>query len=165
MSDTKLISRSFYTILKSVTFGIIAAATVTLFFSSQFDQITPELISRTQPTLSYVVVAIIAGLAGSFALVKPKLNETLPGIAISVALIPPIAAAGIGVAKFNWAIISGSLLLFLVNTIGVIFASMMTFSMMNFYVKREKAKETIKEEDKQIQKDQEKAEKEKAKNE
>lgn len=163
MSDIKLVSRSFYTILKSVAFGVLAAASATLLFSSQFREITPEITSGIQPTLPYVMVAIIAGLAASFALVKPQLSETLPGIAISVALIPPVAVVGIGLARFNWTIISGSLLLFLVNAIGVIFASMITFSLMNFYVKRREATEAVKKEDRKIEKEKQKAAEEAAK--
>ncbi len=159
MSDFKLISRSFYTVVKSLIFAGLAAAFATWLFSSQLPELPPLIDSMTQPTLPYVVIAIVAGLAGSFALVKPQLNETLPGIAISVALIPPMATVGIGVARFDWAIISGSLLLFMVNAIGVVFASMITFSLMNFYVKRDKAQETIKKEDQKVKRDHEKAEK------
>ena len=159
MSDFKLISRSFYTIVKSVIIAALAGAVATWLFSSQLPELPPLIDTMTQPTLPYVVIAIIAGLAGSFALVKPQLNETLPGIAISVALIPPLATIGIGVARFDWVIISGSLLLFLVNAIGIIFASMITFSLMNFYVKRDKAIETIKKEDQKAKRDHEKAEK------
>ena len=159
MSDFKLISRSFYTILKSSIFGIGAATLVTLLFSSQFTEVTSEIVARVEPSLAYAIVAVIAGFAGSFALVKPQLNETLPGIAISVALIPPLAVTGIGIANFNWTIISGSLLLFLVNTLGVMFASMITFSLMNFYVKRAQAEETVKKEDEKIEKQKERAQK------
>lgn len=162
MSDFKLISRSFYTILKSMAFAVAAAAVATLLFSSQFPNLSPIVFTMTQATLPYVVVAIIAGLAGSFALVKPHLNETLPGIAISVALIPPLATVGIGLARFNWPIISGSLLLFLINAIGVMFASMITFSLMNFYVKRREAQETVKKEDAKVERDHKRAEKAKA---
>lgn len=158
MSDFKLISRSFYTILKSMAFAIAASALATLLFSSQLANITPLIISMTRPSLPYVVVAIIAGFAGTFALVKPQLSETLPGIAISVALIPPVAVVGIGVANFNWAMISGSLILFLVNAIGVMFASMITFSLMNFYAKRDKAQKTIKAEDEKVKRVEKKAE-------
>lgn len=161
MSDPLVISRSFYTIIKSLVFGIVFAALATLLFSSQFEGITPEIISRTHPTISYLVIAVIAGFAASFALVKPQLSETLPGIAISVALIPPIAVTGIGIAWLNWSIISGSLLLFMVNTLGVIFAGIITFSLMNFYVKRKKADEVVKKEDQKIKKEIRKAEKEK----
>lgn len=159
ISDFNLISRASYTILKSMAFGMIAAALVTLLFSSQFREITPEITSRAQPSLPYLMVAIIAGFAGSFALVKPQLSETLPGIAISVALIPPLAVVGIGIARFNWAIVSGSLLLFLVNAIGVMFASMITFSLMNFYVKKREAQETVDKEDRRVEREKEKVEK------
>ena len=158
MSDIDLIKRSFFTILKSFAYGIFSAFIATLLFSSQFQSLTPEILLRIHPSLTYAVIAVIAGLAGAFALVKPQLNETLPGIAISVALIPPIAVTGIGMAKFNWALISGSILLFLINTVGIVFAGMITFSMMNFYVKREKAKETVKKEDKKIKEEEQKAE-------
>lgn len=153
MSDIQLITRAFYTLLKSFTFGVAASAVVTILFSSHFTQITPEIASRIHATLPYVIIAIIAGFAGSFALVKPQLSETLPGIAISVALIPPIAVTGIGIAKLNLAIISGSIVLFLVNTVGVMFASMITFSMMNFYVKRREAHETVEKEDRKAERD------------
>jgi uncharacterized membrane protein len=65
---------------------------------------------------------------------------------------------GIGIAKFNWTVISGALLLFLVNAAGVVFAGMLTFSMMNFYIKREKAEKVIKQEDKKVEDQVKKAE-------
>ncbi len=157
ISDFKLISRSFYTVLKSMFFGIAAAALATLFFSAQISgELTPEIISRIEPSLLYMSIAIIAGFAASFALVKPQLSETLPGIAISVALIPPLAVIGIGIARFNWQIVSGSFLLFIVNTIGIVFASMITFSLMNFYVKRKLVRQAIKEEEIKIEADKKK---------
>lgn len=156
MSDSKLITRALYTTLKAFAFGIGAAFVATLLFNSQLNEVTPEILSRTQPTLPYLIVAIIAGFAGSFALVKPKLNETLPGIAISVALIPPIAVTGIGIAKLSWTVINGSFLLFLVNTTGIIFASLITFSLMNFYVKRGEAHQAAEKEDQKQEKEKEK---------
>lgn len=156
MSDTKLIARSFYTVLKSSIFGIIAAFFAAIFFSGQA-QLSSEIISRTQPSLPYVAIAIIAGLAASFAMAKPHLNETLPGIAISVALIPPLATVGIGAARFDWNIISKSLILFVVNIIGIVFASMVTFSLMNLYGKRNLAAETALKEDLKVEKEKEEA--------
>lgn len=159
MSDVPVISRSFWTITKSLLLGMTASFIAALLFAGQIEEITPEIASRAQPSLIYLMVAIIAGFAGSFALVKPQLNETLPGIAISVSIIPPIAVIGIGIAKFNWDLISGSFLLFAVNAIGIIFASMITFSLMNFYSERSVAHKTIKKEDRKIESDKKKAEK------
>jgi len=113
--------------------------------------ITAEILSRTQPLLPYTAIAVIAGLAASFALVKPHLNEMLPGVAISVALIPPLAVVGIGIVQLDWNMISGSFLLFVVNIVGVVFASMVTFSMMNFYVKRNVAQEAAAKEDLKVE--------------
>jgi len=161
MSDGKLISRAFYTIVKSYAFGVLSAFLATILFAGHFSEITPEVLSRAEPTLPYVIVAIIAGLAGSFALVKPKLSETLPGIAISVALIPPIAVTGIGLAKLNINLITGSILFFMVNLIGIVFASMITFSMMNFYVKRSVAHRKAEEEDKKVKDEVKKAQEQK----
>ncbi|MCD6150000.1 TIGR00341 family protein [bacterium] len=158
MADFKLISRSFYTLLKSMVFGIAAAALIALFFAQGYET------SLVEPSLIYVMIAIIAGLAASFALIKPQLSETLPGIAISVTLIPPLAATGIGIAKFDWNLISNSFVLFMVNAIGIIFASMIVFSLMHLYIKRVEARKAIKKEEKAVKQEKENAEKEKEKN-
>lgn len=146
MADGRLISRSFYTIIKSLAFGIAAAALVTLFFQPKFE-LTSEIMLRTQPSLLYAAIAVVAGLAASFALIKPQLSETLPGVAISVALIPPLAVTGIGIARLDWNIISSSFILFLINAVGIIFASMVVFSLMHLYVSRRVASETIEKEE------------------
>lgn len=153
LSDNRLISRSFYAVVKSVIFGILASATTTILFSSHFDQVTSEIASRTHATLPYVIIAIVAGLAGSFALVKPHLSETLPGIAISVAMVPPLAVVGIGLAKLDIAIISGSFLTFLVNAAGVVFAGVLMFSLMNFYVEKSDAKKSVAKEDAKVERE------------
>ena len=159
MSDSKLISRSFYTIVKSFVLGAVAAAFATLLFSNHLDELTPEIIFRTKTTIPNVMIAVAAGFAGSFALVKPKLNENLPGVAISVALIPPLAVFGIGLAKLNFEVVTGSFILFLVNAGGIIFASMITFSLMDFYKKRREAHEAAKEADKKAEEEKQRAEK------
>jgi uncharacterized hydrophobic protein (TIGR00271 family) len=152
MSDISLISRSFKTLIYSVIFGLIASIFVTIFFSSG-DPFTLEIINFARPSLVSVAVAIIAGLAASFALVKSDMSETLPGVAISVALVPPLSVIGIGIAKANWGLISSATILFIVNIIGIVFASMLIFSMMNFYVKRRVAKKEIKKGDKVVDKE------------
>jgi len=147
MADSMIISRSFYTLLKSVLFGVGLAALATWIFGATADFNNPEIASRVEPSVTYLAIAVVAGLATAYARVKPDLNETLPGTAIAVALVPPLAVTGIGIATFNWAVTTGSLLLFVLNAIGIIFASMFMFSLMNLYNKRAVANETAKEED------------------
>lgn len=149
ISDYNLISRSLKTILKAMVLVIAASFLVTILFSG--GKINTEIIQTLQPSYLFMGVAIIAGFAATFATVKPKLNETLPGIVIAVALIPPLALMGIGGAQWDWEFVSNSLVLFLLNAIGIVFASMVTFSLMRFYPKRAVAKETIKEEEKKLE--------------
>jgi uncharacterized hydrophobic protein (TIGR00271 family) len=156
ISDHKLIFQSFLSIVKSLIIGIAAATIITLFFPPA--GLTSEILSRINPTLAYGTIALIAGFAAAFAMVKPQLNETLPGIAIAVALIPPIAVVGIGVATLNWAVIRGSLLLFLLNAVAIIIGSIIVFSLANFHVKKHLAEEILEEEEKKLEKEKEESE-------
>ncbi len=75
--------------------------------------------------------------------------------ASSVALIPPLAVVGIGIAKLDVSIIIGSLVMFLINVLGIVAASMVTFSLMNLYEKRNIASSTIKKENEKVKEEEE----------
>jgi uncharacterized membrane protein len=127
---------------------LVTAFIVGLLFANKVEvQQTAEIISRIDLDIVHILVAIVAGLASAFALVKPKLSETIPGIAISVSLVPPLAVAGIGLSVFDFTIFKGALGLFVINVIGVIIASSLVFSLMNFYSVRKGAKKALTEEE------------------
>jgi len=151
MSDYLLISKSFLTFLKASILGIIVSAGVTLLFSSQVGGNTPEILSRTQPSLVSFMIGAVAGFAAAFAIVKRKLNDMLPGVAISVALIPPLAVVGIGLARFDMEVLLNSFLLFIINAAGIIFTAVIVFSLMNFYNKRKEAEHVVKIEEKKLE--------------
>jgi uncharacterized hydrophobic protein (TIGR00271 family) len=159
MSDFTLIAKSFATLTKAVILGIVVAAGATLLFASQLQELTPEIIARTKPSLLSVAIGVIAGFAAAFAMAKPKLNETLPGIAISVALVPPLAVVGIGLARLDIALLVSSLHLFIINALGVIFAAATVFSLMNFYGERNVAENAVKKEEREIKKEEKKGKK------
>ncbi|PIR83322.1 TIGR00341 family protein [Candidatus Kaiserbacteria bacterium CG10_big_fil_rev_8_21_14_0_10_56_12] len=158
MSDLPLTSKSFATLFKATLLAIVVSALVTLLFSSQIGQTSGEILARTKPSLLYAAIGVIAGFAAAFAMAKPKLSETLPGVAISVALVPPLAVVGIGLARFDINMATSSLLLFIINAAGVVFAAATVFSLMNFYIKRTVAEATVKEEEKKIEQVEERAE-------
>jgi len=145
LADMQLVSRSLRTVGKSVGLALIASAVITLLFGQ--GAIPSGVIDTLEPSFLYMGIAIVAGFAASFALVKPKMNETLPGVVIAVTLIPPLALMGVGAAKWNAEIVSDAFLVFLLNAVGIVFASMITFSLMNFYVKRRVARDVVREED------------------
>lgn len=143
VKDHKLILRSLGTIIKAVGFAIIASAIVTMLFSDVNNNITPEIIARTKPSIVYLGIAIVAGLAASYALITPSLNESFTGIAISVALIPPVAVVGIGIANLNQFLIVNAATLFFINTIGIIAISFIIFYILNLSEKKEVAKVVV----------------------
>ena len=151
LSDNKLIRRSSFTLIKSVIYSILVAMLATLLLwritgVADFQEVyNPEILSRTNASLPYLVIAIIAGLATSFARVKPELNEALPGTAIAVALVPPLATIGVGLATLNISVTLGALGLFLLNAVGIIAASVVVFSLMRIYKKRKIAEKSLQE--------------------
>ncbi|MGB0925156.1 MAG: TIGR00341 family protein [Minisyncoccia bacterium] len=161
IADNIIIHRSLKTLAKSAFFSIAISALTTLAlwqftvsgegsFATVFN---PEIISRTQPTVVYLFIAIVAGLTTAFARMKPELNETLPGTAIAIALVPPLATIGIGIATWNLSIVSGALSMFVLNSVGIILAALVIFSLMNIHEKKktvERAQEKADQEQEKI---------------
>jgi len=76
--------------------------------------------------IDYFFVAFLSGIAGCFSIYWPKTRESLVGIAISVALIPPIVLLGIGLAQLDKEIIYSSSTIVLINIIGIIIGNLFT---------------------------------------
>lgn len=159
MSNASVFGRSFATLLKSFGIGLCLSILATLLFAETDVTTSFEIMNRTEVGLLHFMIAVVAGAAVAFTLGQPEWSETLPGIAISVALIPPLAVVGIGIASLDMDIIAGSLVMLLVNIFGIVFASMVTFSLMNLYEKQHIAESTIKKEEERVTKEAETIEK------
>jgi uncharacterized hydrophobic protein (TIGR00271 family) len=146
MSNASVLGRSALTLVRAFAVGIVLAVLTTLLFG-EAQWVNEEILLRVDSTLLSMAVAVIAGLAVSYALAQPEWSETLPGIAISVSLIPPLAVVGIGIAWLDPEIILGSLRLLGVNVVGIIFAAMVSFSLMDLHEKGKVAESTIKREE------------------
>ncbi|MDD3269944.1 MAG: TIGR00341 family protein [Syntrophomonadaceae bacterium] len=89
--------------------------------------LTPEILSRTQPNIYDIIIALFSGFAGAYALVDEKIGSALPGVAIATALVPPLAACGICLALQEWSLAGGAFLLFFVNLIAIELAAAMIY--------------------------------------
>jgi uncharacterized hydrophobic protein (TIGR00271 family) len=101
-----------------------------------FQTITVEISARTQPTTLDLAIAVFSGLAGVVVTVArgSRLSAAIPGVAISVALIPPLAVAGFGIgAGWNQGLISGSLLLYGANLAGIVLSGMGVFLLVGMH--------------------------------
>ncbi len=171
MSNQNLIHRSLKTLGKSALYSIFFSTltTIALWKFTVSDGVfrevfNPEIISRTEVSIVYFFIAIVAGMTTAFARMKPELNDTLPGTAIAIALVPPLATIGIGIASWNISIVSGALSLFLVNALGIILAALVIFSLMNIHEKKKVAERAAEKADTEQEKIEKEHEEEKIEN-
>ncbi|MFC3478086.1 TIGR00341 family protein [Halobacterium litoreum] len=82
-----------------------------------------EVRERLRPDFLSLVVALGAGVAGAFSLMT-GVSAALVGVAIAVALIPPAAAVGIGVAWNIPTLAVGSSILVAVNVLSINLAAL-----------------------------------------
>lgn len=88
------IARSFIT----VVLGVLVVIVISYLSSRFFDiRVTgTEMINRAFPTLLDLGVAMAAGAAGAFVMSRESIRNSIAGVAIAVALVPPLAVVGIG---------------------------------------------------------------------
>ena len=96
-------------------------------FVPMIAEATPEMLIRTKPTLLDMLVAVFAGMAGTLALIDERISPVLPGVAVSIAIVPPLATCGLCLALGAFAGASGAFLLFLANFLAVLLASSAVF--------------------------------------
>jgi uncharacterized hydrophobic protein (TIGR00271 family) len=91
-----------------------------------------EVLSRTQPNLVDLGIAVTAGGISSYAKVRPKISDALAGTAIAVALMPPICVVGLSLSQGIWQFSWGAFLLYLTNLLGITLACMLVFIAMGY---------------------------------
>jgi uncharacterized hydrophobic protein (TIGR00271 family) len=99
--------------------GIFTGFLIT--WASPIRNATSEIISRTQPTLLDLAIALLSGSAGGYATVQKK-GGTAIGVAIATALMPPLATVGYGLGAFRLDYAGGAFLLFLTNLAAIAFS-------------------------------------------
>jgi len=119
---------------KSVGVGVLAVMFTAMFIAIllPIEPLTTEMKGRLSPTILDMFVAIVSGIAAAYAKSNEKIIGSLAGVAIAVALVPPIAVAGIGLGWGEWSMFGSAFLLFITNLVGIILAASLTFLMLGF---------------------------------
>jgi len=117
---------------------VISIVTSYLFFSIHlFQDETPELLARTKPDLRDALIAIAGGLALIVSLSRRKeMTNTIAGVAIATALMPPLCTAGYGLAIHNYSYFLGAMFLFTINSTFIALATFVILKFLRFPVKR-----------------------------
>jgi uncharacterized hydrophobic protein (TIGR00271 family) len=129
LGDFYLGTKSLANLILSILVSVALAALITWLLP--FRSPTPEILARVQPTLLDLGVAILSGAAGAIVVCRGGGGgggTALPGVAVAVALVPPIAVVGFGVGiGWDWNIVRGGGLLFLTNLVAIILTSFLVF--------------------------------------
>ncbi len=116
--------------LVAILFAVVLVALL------PFKEVTAEIAARTQPNTLDLVIALFSGAVGSIAICKEVKGvvTSIPGVAIAVALMPPLCVVGYGIGlalslnpEEGVRIAGGGGLLFLTNLVAIIFTAMVVF--------------------------------------
>lgn len=91
--------------------------------------LTPSLEARTAPGILDLGVALAAGAAGAYVAVRRTGTDALPGVAIAVSLVPPLATVGICLELGRLSDAAGALLLFTTNFAAIVVAACVVFAL------------------------------------
>jgi uncharacterized hydrophobic protein (TIGR00271 family) len=115
---------------------VLASMAVVVVLAAGLSELLPELTDgadntqiagRVSPTIVDLVAAAATGLAGSFAIARRDVGDILPGVAIAISLVPPLAVVGVTGATGDFDDALGALLLFLTNVLAIVMAGMLVF--------------------------------------
>lgn len=110
--------------MRRAAVALVAGSVIAIVLSAGFvalspiQSVTSEIAIRTRPNLFDLLVALLSALAGGYALIRER-STTVVGVAIAIALMPPLAVVGFGLATQNWTVLLGSGLLFLTNAVTI----------------------------------------------
>lgn len=140
IGDKQLILRASGLIVMAIVISVGVSALMSALLSIAF--IDSQIMSRTNPNLLDLIVAIAAGIIAAFAHCRYKLVSSVAGLACAVALVIPLCVTGIGlnqsefitvrfsnvlVPSLTHKMVSGSFLLFIINLIGITGAASFVF--------------------------------------
>lgn len=136
--------RSLKMLGRSVLIVVITSALIAFLFGlSLSNELT--LMQNVRPNLLYFLIAFVAGTAVSYSWVRKGLSAVLPGVAVTVALVPPLASAGIAFAFLDFPALGNSLAMFFINFLGIVLAGIVIFSVYGFSRLQKEEEEKIKE--------------------
>jgi uncharacterized hydrophobic protein (TIGR00271 family) len=114
--------RALRTLLLGVGLCVALSAGVGLLVA--YPSFGSEVINRTSPNLLDLGVALVAGAVAMYAKLRKEAISALAGLAIAVALVPPMCVVGLLLAAAQWQQAYGAMLLFATNLLGIMVGAM-----------------------------------------
>jgi uncharacterized hydrophobic protein (TIGR00341 family) len=124
LGDTALMAKSAKTLAAGILLAITLSTAIGFFWN--FENFSPELMSRTIVGIDSAVLALASGAAAALSLTT-RLSSVLVGVMVAVALLPPATTLGIMLGKGNFDFAMDAGLLLAVNIVSVNLASKIVF--------------------------------------
>jgi uncharacterized hydrophobic protein (TIGR00271 family) len=129
MGSPTLLRRSALVVAGGATLVIVVGVVASLAIPDSVDLLeNSQIAGRTSPSLVDLVAAVATGLAGAVGLARKDVAAVLPGVAIAISLVPPLAVVGVCAGEARWSLAIGALLLFLSNLVALVIAGTVTFT-------------------------------------
>lgn len=131
--------------LHSVGLGLLATLTISFVIGlvTPGAELTPQILSRGNPTLLDLVVALASAAAAAYALARPSLVGSIAGVAIATALVPPLCSAGLAFAYASLSLAKGAALLFSTNFVAIVIAAALTFRVMGITAAKAQSRQRL----------------------
>jgi uncharacterized hydrophobic protein (TIGR00271 family) len=111
-----------------VTAGVAASIGLAFIIGQWVPVIVPldvntQVTSRISPNVVDMLIALAAGAAGAYANVDKRVSASIAGVAIAVALVPPLGVVGLNLQAGLISDALGAFLLFLTNFVSIVLAA------------------------------------------
>ncbi|WP_440955727.1 TIGR00341 family protein [Methanosarcina sp. Mfa9] len=145
INDRELVSRGIKLQVGGLLLAILVAAVIggivqgTLLLPPQLDiREIGQVAERISPNFLSLFLALGSGLAGAISIMRGS-GSTLVGVAIAVALVPPAATSGLGIAWGLYGVATAAGVLVLVNLLAINASALILFWLSGFRPAEEKA--------------------------
>ncbi|MFC1657155.1 DUF389 domain-containing protein [Candidatus Moduliflexota bacterium] len=100
-----------------------------------------EIEARGNPDILDLGIAILSGFVAAYAFGRPGVANTLAGVAIAAALVPPLCVVGIGLTNGRPLVAANSAILLSTNLVAIILSAAFAFAMLG--IRGERAKSQV----------------------
>ena len=128
IADVRALAASVAILMSGIALAVLTALIATwagLGNLTVASALPSEILGRTQPSLLDLGVAVAAGLAAGYVITHRRVLSSLPGVAIAVALVPPLATVGITLELGQREAAQGAMLLFATNLVAIVLSAIL----------------------------------------
>lgn len=126
VGDRKIIRQSMFYGAGSIVLAVAFSALISIPFSIESNNLVSLI---ADPGFTTVPLSLFVGSAAAVAF-STEARETLAGVAVAIALVPPSAVAGIAISSWKPALLFNVSLVILSNVMALILAGSITFKLL-----------------------------------